>query len=163
MCVLLTLFLSLIASTALAQERMAFEGYEVSAYTRPRYITLSTGLRGVRRDLVVKIYLGDRLVAAITDDFLNGYGALYDYGLQRGFDTPGDVQAYWEAKDSLEIYWEPIDGLILVNNIPDATARQRLTAQWAAFYHRLFRLLARRFLQLDFPARRTPPPAQARK
>lgn len=156
--IILSLFLTLVASTALAQGRMAFEGYEVAVHTPPHYIALFSGLRGVRQDLVVKIYQGGRLVAAITDNFLNGYGSLNDYGPQPGFDTPGDVQAYWEVKDSLEIYWKPIDGLILVDNIPDATARQRLTAQWASLYHRLFRLLP-----LDIPARGTPVPVQAIK
>ncbi|MFQ5840213.1 MAG: hypothetical protein ACE5HK_05785 [Candidatus Methylomirabilales bacterium] len=148
---LLTLPLILIASMALAQERIAFEGYEVVVQTRPHYVALSSGLRSVGQDLVVKLYLGERLVVAITDNFLNSYGTLEDYGPQPGFDTPGDVQAYWEAKDTIEVYWQAIDGLILVDNIPDAMLRRTLTAKWASLYQRIFPVISGRLLPLDFP------------
>ncbi|MBI4490496.1 MAG: hypothetical protein HY694_15540 [Deltaproteobacteria bacterium] len=132
------LCLMLAPSEATAQERIPLEGYEVTVTSRPHYITLPSGRHGVRRDLVVDIYQRGRRVAAITDNFLNGYGVLKDYGPQPGFDTPGELQSYWEEKDSIETYWEPMDGLILVNNIPDAALRQSLTTKWAALYQRIF-------------------------
>ncbi|MFQ5883346.1 MAG: hypothetical protein ACE5I9_12915 [Candidatus Methylomirabilales bacterium] len=154
MRVLLTLLLTVIASTALAQERIVFEGYKVAVHTRPHYVALPSGLRGVGQDLVVEIYLGERQVAAITDNFANGYGVLDDYGQQRGFATPGDVQAFWEAKDTLEVYWQAIDGLILVNNIPDAMLRRRLTAKWASLYQQIFPVVSRHLLPPNNLARR---------
>lgn len=154
MRVLLTLLLTLIAATALAQERIAFEGYEVAVHTRPHYVTLPSGVWGVGQDLVVEISLGERRVAVITDNFLNGYGTFQDYGPQPVFATPGDVQTYWEAKDTLEVYWEAINGLVLVNNISDATLRRSLTAQWASLYQRIFGAVSSQLPPQDFLASR---------
>ncbi|MFQ5881964.1 MAG: hypothetical protein ACE5I9_05770 [Candidatus Methylomirabilales bacterium] len=154
MRVLLTLLVTLIASTALAEERIAFERYEVVVDTRPHYFTLPSGVYLAGHDIVVHISIGGMLVAAIADNFMNGYGALQDYGPQPGFDTPGEVQAYWEAKDTLEVYWEAIDGLILVNNIPNATLQRTLTAKWTSLYQRIFPVVWSQLPSLDFPTRR---------
>lgn len=138
--------LALVVSEVTAQERITLEGYEVIVSSRPHYITLASGWQGAGRDLLVEVYEGKRRVAAITDNFLNGYAVLKDYGPQPGFDTPGELQSYWEEKDSIETYWEPIDGLILVNNIPDAEVRQSLTAKWASLYRRIFAAVSRRMV-----------------
>lgn len=145
-----TLGLTPTSSGAAAQERIALEGYEVTVTSRPYQVRLSSGSRVVGWDLVVDIYEGGKRVAAITDNFQNGYGVLQDYGPQPGFDTPADVQAYWEKKDSLEVYWAPIDGLILVNNIPDAGLRRSLTAKWASLYRRIFAAASRRMMLTRF-------------
>lgn len=128
--------------SSVAQERIAVEGYEVVVTLRPHYLTLPSGRRGAGQDLVVEISQSGKRVAVITDNFLNGYGILHDYGPQPDFDTPGEVQTYWEEKDSIETYWKPIDGLILINNIPDNKLRQSLAAKWASLYQRIFSAVA---------------------
>ncbi len=154
---LLTLLFILITSIALAQERIALEGYEVAVSTRPHYVALPSGVRLAGQDIVVQISIDGSRIATVTDNFLNGYGVLQDYGLQPRFNTPGDVQAYWEAKDTLEVYWEPIDGLILVNNIPDANLRRILTAKWASLYQRIFPVVSSSLLPQDLSQRVGPP------
>lgn len=135
---------------ATAQERFAVEGYEVTVTTRPHQFILPSGSRGVGWDLVVDVHRAGKRVAAITDNFLNGYGVLEDYGPQPGFNTPAEVQAYWEEKDSIETHWEPIGGLTLINNIPDASLRRSLTAKWAVLYRRIFAAVSRRMVLTRF-------------
>lgn len=89
--------------------------YRVEGKFKPRPV----GRRHVF-DMQVTIYKNKEKVATLNDNALNGFGRLVDYGRQPGFDTIGDVDAWWHDKDSLEVRYKGL--MRLVTNVHEAGA-----------------------------------------